>query len=157
MSILGKVTGLIGSHSQRRLASKEKRLAKSQANIGIDRAERARQVFMEESPRRRMALNEELARRGMSQSTFAEDQKRQFQTANDRSMAALDEDVLLANQGADVTKYGYQIAKRFTPLKIFDTLGDIGETVGGAAMGLSGLGGGGGTKEQLSSANFNLD
>lgn len=133
------ITNPFGSKSQRKLERKEKRVTKYGADVRVVQAQRAKQQFIEDSQQQRLALNENLARRGMAFSTHAGEQKDMFERANERALANLSEGVNLAEMGEDVQSYGYKVQKRLKPLQILNDITSMAQT---AFAGFKGLGGG---------------
>lgn len=144
-----------GSKSERKLERKQKRQAKFISQAGVNRAVREREGFMEESQRRRLNLNEQLARRGMSFGTHAGEEKGMFEAANKRALDTLNENVSLAEMGQDVTSYGYKVQKRLKPLNTINSILDIAETGFSMAGGMGGLGAGA-DPGGLSGADFDI-
>lgn len=154
MSVFGKVRSMVGSKSERKLERKQKRATKTAAAFGVNRAVRERDQFMEDSQRQKLLLNERLAARGMAGGTHATEERQRFDTAAQRAMDTLGENVTMAQQGQDVTSYGYKVQKRLKPMQLLDDITGLVE--GGLSMaGGFGSGGGGGDYEDISEAKFN--
>ena len=152
MSMFGKVRSMLGSKSERKLERKQKRQAKTSAAFGVNRAVRERDSFMEESQRRKLALNEQLAARGMSGGTHATEQREAFNRASTRALDTMGENITMAQQGQDVTSYGYKVQKRLKPLALLDQITGLAESALGAASGFGAVGSGvdGGGTEGMS-------
>lgn len=155
MGFLSGITKIIGASSKtaRRGARAQQAFGERKSAIDLERAYRNREQYMDEANQRKLALNESLAQRGMGFGTEAERQKGLFESANQRALLTLGEDIELGGAAQKANKYQYLLNKRLRPLQTIDTILGMGESAFGAMKGL-----GGGAAEEgpvdLSSADF---
>lgn len=145
MGLASTGLGLFSSNSStsRKLGRKTTRLADTQSQVAMNRANRAKEDFYEDSQRAKLQLNENLAARGMGFSTHAADQRQAFQNDFDRMENALGEDQTMANQGADLHDYQQKAGKRFRSLEVISNILGMGESAAAVGMGMFGAPGGG--------------
>lgn len=156
MSIFGKIVGAFGTHTTRRLAGKERSLANTQAQTNIDQIQRQRSAFSEDVVRNRAQLNQNLAARGVANSSIATQDKAAYERGAQRQFSTYDENLALAEQGQNVNAYKYVASKRMKPLQWMDTILEGAQEAGGAAMGFGGGAEKAASVEPASSAVFNL-
>lgn len=138
MGLASTGLGLFSSNSStsRKLGRKTTRLADTQSQVAMNRANRAKEDFYEDSQRAKLQLNENLAARGMGFSTHAADQRQAFQNDFDRMENALGEDQTMANQGADLHDYQQKAGKRFRSLEVISSILGLSDSAFGALSGL---------------------
>ncbi len=87
----------------KKVARKQRVLARHQAQASIDNAVRARDQYAEDSQRQGQGLQQSYAARGVGESSIQQEGMKYFQDTAARKAAELDQNIQLAQMGKELT------------------------------------------------------
>lgn len=127
---------------QHKLNVASRKLQRSQANFGIQRASNALQTHIEETQRSGALLGQTLASRGLGKSSIAEQETARFNRLSERRRGELEKGLHIAKKYKSYLKARH----RFERISLYTgTMDFLGDMLMGAGAASGGGGGGGGS------------
>jgi len=103
VGLFGSIEGLVGPR-QKRLRKSQRVFSRAQAQAGVDNANRALAQYTEDSAREKQQLSQSYSGRGIGESSIEQEGMQYFNDTQARKMAALQQNINLAELGQRLTR-----------------------------------------------------